>query len=523
MDAAARLDAYIADVQTRPETHCDTVRQAVERQGRDLARPPDGCTWSVEDGLSACDWIERHLSFTAGQFAGHPFRLQPWQVFFVALAFGWRRDGGRRRFRTLHLWVPRKAGKSELAAAIGLRMLLADDENAPLVCTTAAREQQAHIVPTAAWRMVGAMDSAVRRRYGIKRNRMTQRNPPVIEIEDGAGAFRGLPKDIGGSLDGLSPSLAVIDELHAYRAPDTYNAMAQGMGARHRALLMITSTAGDVDGVGRQQFNLACSMLAGETEKDDLFALVFAAPRSLPIDAEETWRIANPSLDVTVSLDYVRSLCAEATATGEEEAFRRKQLNQWPVRAQESADVWIAGDAWDACADGAIRPARRRAWAGLAAADGSWASALMWRDGQTWCAAIRLWESEADVRRWAVRQARRRHLVCALDPVRGQTLLRALERDGLDCVTVERTARAMWLPLTELPALVAAARLRQRSSDAVRDQMARMRPTWTADGLGRPGADAGAAALAALLATAIALAHDSENVRVDDIPDWEAI
>ena len=450
-----------------------------------------------------CQWIETHCRFTSSEFARRPFLLQPWQVFLVACVFGWTRADARR-FKHVHLWVARKSGKSELAAAIGLWMLLADGEGNPLVCATAASERQARLVPTAAWHMAGGLGEVGKR---VKRNRMSERNPPIIEIDGGLGAFRGLPRDISGSLDGLSPSCAIIDEIHAYRTPDTYAAMSQGMGARRRGLLLVISTAGDVDGVGRQQFDLAASVLAGDTRKDDLFALVFDAPRNLDIQDEATWRLANPSIGVTVDVDHLRSLAAEAAATGEEEVFRRKQLNQWAPRA-DGGDAWIDAAAWDACPDAG--KAARRAWVGLATASDC-ATTLLWRRGKRWCAAIRLWESEHAAARWVARKARKRRLTCAVDSA-SALLVRRLERDGIECVTVRRSTLSH--PMKALAAHVAAGTWRHRSSASVRDQMA-----GVVDG--RPDAEA---PLSVLAAFAVALADDGERgATMRDIPAWKAI
>ena len=495
------------------------MRRAVARQRRDVASPPAGCEFSLGTGLRVCQWIETHTVFTASQFAGRPFVLQPWQVFFLACAFGWLR-GSARRYRHLHLWVPRKTGKSELAAAIGLYMLLQDGEQNPLVCSTASSEQQARIVPTAAWRMLSGFGRETVERYAVTRNRMTQRNPPVVEIAGGAGAFRGLPRDIAGSLDGLSPHCAIIDELHSYRTADTYSAMAEGMGARSRGILLITSTAGDVvGGVGQQQFDLAVSILAGQTRSDDVFAMVFDAHRDLPIDAESTWRLANPSLGVTVDADYLRSRCSEAVATGAEEAFRRKQLNQWPIGA-DTKDAWMDGAAWDA-AGGPVGKAARRAWAGVGTAEGRHATALLWWRGKRLCASIRLWEHDRDAERWLRRQAARRHLTVALDPVR--SAVRRLESAGVHCVTVERTARHLAMPMQALARHVSAGTFRHRSPPAVRDQVVGMGAVQLADGLTRPAGDAAAAPIAVLNAVAVALVDAAEPVTMRDIPNWDDI
>ena len=510
---AARFDGFQREVEDNPQRYCEHVRRAVSRQRRDVRDPPDGCAFDIDEGLRVVGWMEEYCTFTTGEFAGRRFVLQPWQVFLVTCVFGWRR-GRVRRFRHASLWIARKAGKSELAAAIGLWMLFADGEGNPLVCATAASERQARLVPAAAWHMVGRFDAEAKRRFAAKRNRMTQRNPPVVEVE-GGGAFMGLPKDLRGSLDGLSPSCAVIDELHAYPTSDTYDAMAEGMGARSKGLLLVISTAGEIDGIGRQQFDLACSVLAGTTRKDDLFALVFDCPREADIRDEAAWRMANPSLGVTVDAGYVASRCEEAIATGREEAFRRKQLNQWPVRECASDDTWIDGAAWDACRD-AGEPGRRRAWASLATHGACTATTLLWCRGKRFCASIRLWESEPAAVRWMLRRARRRWLTCCLDPMRSAHVAGRLERQGIECVR----AHGRTLPMDAFAAHVHDGAFRHRSSAGVRGQMTAVRRASRAGQSTLANADA--APIAVLLAFAVALA-DGGGTTMRDIPEWDAI
>lgn len=482
-----------------------------------MQTPPAGCRFSVAAGRQACRWIESNCTFTASRFAHKPFILQTWQVFFVMCVFGWLR-GEARRFRHVHLWLPRKSGKSELAAAIGLFMLLADGEINPFVCSTASTEKQARIVPRAAWWMQAGFDEKTVGRYRVRRNEMTDKNAPVVSVDGGAGVFKALPKDISGSLDGLSPSCAVIDELHSYRSPHTYDAMAEGMGSRDRAILLVISTAGDiVGGIGQQQHDLAVSVLGGRTTKDDLFALVFSADRDLPIDDPATWRMANPSLGVTVSEDFVASRCAEALATGRQEAFRRKQLNQWPV---DSADTWIDAGAWDACADGSVGKAGRRAWAGIGTTANGRCTALLWQRGGSWRAAIRFWEDDRTLIRWILRKARNRHLTVALDPARDGPAVGRLEGAGVRCVTVAR--RHLALPMRALADAVAAGAFRHRSPPAAARQVASMGVATLSDGWARPRADAAEAPLAVLNALAVGLA-DQRPVTMRDIPDWDGI
>src|SRR5512136_622726 len=75
----------------------------------------------------AVRFFERIVRHTKGEWGGHPFVLEPWQrEQVIRPLFGWKRPDGTRRYRKLYLEVPRKNGKSTLAAAIALYLLFAD-------------------------------------------------------------------------------------------------------------------------------------------------------------------------------------------------------------------------------------------------------------------------------------------------------------------------------------------------------------------------------------------------------------
>ena len=415
------------------------------------------------------------------------------------MVYGWL-QADARRFKHWHLWVPRKAGKSELAAAMALRMLRADGEGLPFVCTAASSEKQARIVAAAAWHMAGRMD-------GLRRNRMTVRNPPAIELPDGQGTMSTLPHDIGGSLDGLSPSFAIIDEIHSYRTPATYDALAEAMGARRRAALLITSTAGDIDGIGRQQHDLARAVLDGQVAQDDLFASIHCAEPDEDWEDEAVWRRANPSIGVCVDMDYVRSRYREAKATGREGAFRRKQLNQWPKRAQTDS-AWLDMSKWDACSH-RLEKAPRRAWAGLASSFECAATTLLWRSGRDWRMRVRTWHDVGSAARWL---ARKRPVVSLCTSRTAPSIVRYLRREGCDLVSTAQTDATLAPALATLHECVAAGRVRHQSSEHVRAEMLR----WSGRGNACP------APTSMLLALTVALADD-DQVRMSDVPRWDRI
>ena len=103
------------------------------------------------------------LPHTKGEWEGKPFLLLPWQEQCIRDIFGIVKEDGTRQFRTAFIEISKKQGKSELAAAITLYLLFADNEPAAEVFSAAADRQQAGIVYDVAKRMVEMTPALLRR------------------------------------------------------------------------------------------------------------------------------------------------------------------------------------------------------------------------------------------------------------------------------------------------------------------------------------------------------------------------
>ena len=86
------------------------------------------------------------LSHTKGTWAGKPFDLIDWQEQIVRDIFGILKPNGYRQFNTAYVEIPKKMGKSELAAAIALLLTCGDNEERAEVYGCAADRNQASIV-----------------------------------------------------------------------------------------------------------------------------------------------------------------------------------------------------------------------------------------------------------------------------------------------------------------------------------------------------------------------------------------
>ena len=108
------------------------------------------------------DFIEC-LTHTKGEWAGKPFVLFDWQIEVVKKIFGKVDEQGFRVVRTAYVEIPKKNGKSELAAAIALYLLFADDEAGSEVYGAAVDRGQAAIVFHVAAQMVRQCPALLKR------------------------------------------------------------------------------------------------------------------------------------------------------------------------------------------------------------------------------------------------------------------------------------------------------------------------------------------------------------------------
>ena len=102
-------------------------------------------TYNKQMADYAVNFIEC-LCHTKGTWAGKPFELIDWQEQIIRDIFGTLKPNGYRQFNTAYVEIPKKMGKSELAAAVALLLTCGDGEERAEVYGCAADRQQATIV-----------------------------------------------------------------------------------------------------------------------------------------------------------------------------------------------------------------------------------------------------------------------------------------------------------------------------------------------------------------------------------------
>lgn len=315
------------------------VRLACERHLKDLEAARDRGLWF--EPRSAEDTLEffRFLTHSKGEWAGQPLELTPWQQFIVGTLFGWKRDDGTRRFRVAYNEVPRKNGKTTMAAGLGLKLFVADGEPGAEVYAAATKRDQARILWGEAKRMVKG-SSALRSRVSV----LTAN----LNIEMTSSKFEPLGAD-ADTMDGLNPHGLLIDELHAHKTRSVVDVLETATGARRQPLQFEITTAGfDRHSVCWEHHDLSVKVLEGLIEDDSWFAYIATIDEGDDWRDPATWAKANPNLGVSLKIDDLQRKCRKAiNAPAAQNAFRRLHLDEWT----EVETLWLPMEDWDTCGE----------------------------------------------------------------------------------------------------------------------------------------------------------------------------
>lgn len=282
-----------------------------------------------------------NLCHTKGTWAGKPFELIDWQEQIIRDLFGTLKPNGYRQFNTAYIEIPKKQGKSELAAAVALLLTCGDGEERAEVYGCAADRQQAAIVFDVAADMV-RMCPALSKRVKILASQKRLIYTPT-------NSFYQVLSAEAYSKHGFNIHGVVFDELHTQPNRKLFDVMTKGSGdARMQPLYFLITTAGtDTHSICYETHQKAKDIIEGRKIDPTFYPVIYGADESDDWTDPKVWKKANPSLDITVGIDKVKAACESAKQNpGEENAFRQLRLNQWVKQAVR----WMPMEKWDNCA-----------------------------------------------------------------------------------------------------------------------------------------------------------------------------
>jgi phage terminase large subunit-like protein len=368
-------DAVLSEFQAQIKSaHAELARRvasgappALEAALRALGRP--GSFRQLER------FFPHFLRHQAGERAGQPFKLEPFQRAF--LKEFWRRDKqGRRIYSVGLLGIPKGNGKTPLAAGLGLHALLSETD-APEVYGIAGSKEQAGIALRFArdWVEQGELASWVK-------------PGSVLRRREGSGFYKLLSSD-GRLGHGVNPSAAIVDEWWLFasqRERESYSALARALhkrGAGRAWLLAITTAGFDKQSQLGETYDKAINHPGLELHQDGFLRILrdqesgflfwwYGLPEDQEADLEDVGlvRACNPAPWLDPSL-LVRDL---GRADTDELDWRRLHLNQWTA----SREAWLPAGVWAGLRSEAEIPKSAEIYVGVDVALRHDTSAVAW-------------------------------------------------------------------------------------------------------------------------------------------------
>ena len=281
------------------------------------------------------------LKHTKGRWRGVPFELLPWQDRIIRDVFGTVKENGHRQYNTAYVEIPKKNGKSELAAGVALYMTCGDGEWGAEVYGCASDRQQASIVFDVAVDMVDQCPA------------LKKRIKPVMSVKrlvyKPTNSFYQVLSAEAYTKHGLNVHAVIFDELHAQPNRELFDVMTKGSGdARTQPLFFLITTAGtERNSVCFEQHQKAEDIILGRKIDPSFYPVIYGASDDADWSSEKVWYEANPSLGHTIDIEKVRNAYLSAKDNpAEENIFRQLRLNQWVKQSTR----WMQMEKWDACA-----------------------------------------------------------------------------------------------------------------------------------------------------------------------------
>lgn len=283
-------------------------------------------------------FFEQCLRHTKGEWGNRPFTLSDWQFRdIIAPLFGRVDEKGLRVTRTMFCLLPRKNGKSTICAGLALYMLFFDREPGAEIYSCASTRDQAKIVFEMAAGMVRA-SPLLSAKAKIYKNEIIHRN---------GGKYVAVSAEAGGR-HGASASGIIFDEVHAFgRDCELWDVMTTSTAARRTPLTCaITTQTADRLSLCYELYSYSKQVRDGHVIDPTWLPVLYEAPKEMPWDSPEAWRLANPGFGVSVKAEYIEKEVELAKQMpAREQTFRQLHLCQ----LTESNERWLSMDAFDRC------------------------------------------------------------------------------------------------------------------------------------------------------------------------------
>lgn len=236
-----------------------------------------------------------------------PFLLQDWQVFIVYNLVGFYYKGtNERRYKEAFIFIPRKNGKTSFIAALAWGLAILERKSGATIYIVAASQKQA-------CQSFDFILHSLRASGMIEDFRVLNNNAEhsiSYQFTDAAGAVVGTIHiealaSNPDAQDSFNCSIAIADEIHAFKKASQYNRFKEAMKAYTNKLMIGITTAGDeINSFCYRRLDYAVKVVSGTVKDDSLFAFVSRADQdekgNVDYTSAEQHEKANPSYGVTI-------------------------------------------------------------------------------------------------------------------------------------------------------------------------------------------------------------------------------
>ena len=267
-----------------------------------------------KEATKAISFIEKFCTHTKGDKSGKSLLLEPFQKKIVGDLFGWKnKKTNLRRYKVGLIQLPRKNGKTTLAASIILYVLFSGERGNELYAAAGSRGQANIIFSICA--------DMVRQNKHLSERAKVFRSSIVNESK--GNFFKSISAE-SSTAHGFNAGFVLMDELHVQKNAELYQTLLTSQGARMQPLFISITTSGyDKNSIGFEVYNYAKKVQEGSILDDGFYSCIFEASKDDDISLESTWKKANPYRNT----------------------FLRLHLNIWT----DSQTAWLSHEEWMAC------------------------------------------------------------------------------------------------------------------------------------------------------------------------------
>lgn len=283
-----------------------------------------------------------------GVLAGQTIEINDYQLFICANIFGWKhKKTGYRRFSESYIQMARKQAKSQLLALIGSYECFINHEQgqSETYCAANSRDQAKLVYEEILFQI---------KNCELLQGKFSDSYHRITHLKSGS-IIRALSTDTT-SLDGLNPTLSILDEIHEMKDSSLYDVLSSGSVRPNAHICSITTAGFSLSGIAYQKYKFVSDLLDEENpiENENFFAFVCEQDPEDKWDDPTTWVKSNPILtSYPEFMDFLLKRFQIASQQPDaKRSFLVKNLNRW---IEDKKSGFIPLSKWNECADKTLK------------------------------------------------------------------------------------------------------------------------------------------------------------------------